>query len=184
MLKKISKFGVFIVIGCLAYITYSALNAPAASQASESKELPVVTNKMLNPVFLEPQQHASPVDRDPFSDGSESGISSVSDSNAVNESAGGAVDKNVPFSERLMGILSGNDGQRLALIGGEVYGVGSQVKQSDSSVVWMVTSIENESVTLTHNGLRAVLKIADIESDNNDVQNKISEPIKKKVQKL
>jgi len=180
MLKILNKFAAFIAIGIIGYLTYSSLNEPASSMAGESKELPVITKKMLNPVFLEPQQHASPADRDPF-DVNWDRYFKDSDSNEmgklVSGPAGGPVSdsNNVRFPDELMGILTGADGQGLALIGSEVYGVGSSVKQSGSDRLWQVSAIEDESVTLTCNGQRIVLKISGACTDYNDVQENITQ---------
>lgn len=176
MLKILDKFALFIVIGVVGYLTYSSLSEPASSPAGGGKEVPVITKKMLNPVFIEPQDRASPVSRDPFNlEGDR--YSGLSASAEVKESASGtaADGNNVHFPDELMGILTGADGQRLVLIGGEVYGVGSLVKRSDSDRLWRVSSIESESAILTCNGLRTVLKIPNFFSDYNDVQKNISE---------
>jgi hypothetical protein len=176
MLKILSRFAAFVVIGIVGYLTYSSLSEPASSLAGVGKEIPAVTKKMLNPVFLEPQEHASPADRDPF-DASWDRYFDLSASDEVKKISSGSVSdgNNVHFPDELMGILTGADGQRLALIGSEVYGVGSLVKQSGSDRSWQISSIEDESVILTCNELRTVLKISDVYSDYNDVQKNISE---------
>lgn len=72
------------------------------------------------------------------------------------------------FPDRLMGILTCDDGQRLAFIGSEVYRVGSQVKLPDSPESWKVDSIGNESVVLTFDGRQTVLSISNKFPDSND----------------
>ncbi|MGA2914643.1 MAG: hypothetical protein ABSE89_01295 [Sedimentisphaerales bacterium] len=174
MMKILNKFAVFIVMGIIGYLAYSSLNGAAAKPAGESKELPVVTEKMLEPVFLDAKDGASPAGRDPF-EVSGFGYADISNEADGNENGGGIIDgNNVHFPQKLMGILEGDDGQQLALIGGEVYDVGSFVKQPDSNAVWEVSSIENETVILTCKGLRAVLSILDSPADNKDVKQKMS----------
>jgi hypothetical protein len=170
MMKIINKFAPLIVIGIIIYLTHFSLSKSASSAAASGKELPIITKKMLNPEFIEPQESASPVDRDPFtaswnirSDSSaETKVGSV---NIAEDSGNSAV------SGELMGILSGDDGQRLALISGEVYGVGSSVRLLASGELWQISSISDESVVLTCNELQTVLKIANGFSDVNDVNN-------------
>jgi len=185
MMEMLNKFASFIVVGIICYLAYSSVSIAVSKPSGESKELPAVTKKMLNPVFIEPQDNASPSGRDPFEVGG-GGLAGISDSTAAEGgfTGSGAVDgNNVRFPDKLMGMLSGDDGQQLALIGGEVYGVGSLVKPSDSNALWQVSSIENETVILTYNGLRAVLKIQDVEADYNDILKKISETEGQKEQK-
>jgi len=164
MLEILNRFGVFIVVGVIGYLAYSTLNEPTSTKAAESKEMPVITKKMISPVLLEPENRASPIDRDPFASSWDS-MSPVVSGQLANSSDNG---KNTAFSEKLMGILSGADGQQLALIGGEVYGVGSPVKLSDSEEPWQVNSIDDESVVLTRNELQKVLKITDNSNDSDD----------------
>ena len=183
MLKILNRFATFIVIGIIGYFTYSSLNEPSSSLAGGGggKEMPVITKKMLNPVFLEPQEHASPADRDPFNVDWDRYFD-LSASAEVGKLAAGSVSdgNNVHFPDELMGILTGADGQSLALIGSEVYGVGSLVRQSGSDRLWQISSIEDESVILTCNGLRTVLKISSVCDDYNDVQKNISEAKERK----
>lgn len=177
MMKIVNKLGVFIVIGCIVYLTYTAMNASSLSQ-SQGKELPVITNKMLNPEFLEPEAHASPADRDPFDGDADSGGNNnlKTDPNSANETKMSSDANNISFPEKLRGTLAGRDGRRLALIGSEVYGVGSQIKIGDSnSMVWQVVSIEDESVILSHNGVQEILRFSDEAKDSNEGEQKPDE---------
>ncbi|MFA5293672.1 MAG: hypothetical protein WC496_11665 [Phycisphaerae bacterium] len=160
----LNRFAVFIIIGVIGYLAYSSLNEPVSTKAAENKNIPVITKKMISPVLIEPENRASPIDRDPFAS-SWNNISPV-----VSRQVGGSDDnsKNPAFSEKLMGILGGSDGQNLALIGGEVYGVDSSVNLSDSGEPWQVSSIDDESVVLTRDGIRKVLRITDNYNDTND----------------
>jgi hypothetical protein len=175
MIKILSRFAVFMVIGIIGYLTYTSLKGSALSMAAEGKELPVITKKMISPVYVEPEKRASPVDRDPFSVGWDRYVAlSASDGNENIADAPVGDVNNVRFPDELMGILTGADGQKLALIGSEVCGIGSLVKQTDSNRLWQVSSIGDESVVLTCNGSRAVLKIPNVDADYNDVQENIS----------
>jgi hypothetical protein len=170
MLKMLNKFVSFLAIGIIGYLTYSSLNEPASSKAEEGKALPNITKKMLSPVFVEPQAYASPANRDPFTSSWDKYINSAA---AMSRSKGNSAPsgETVDFPQKLMGIIGDANGQRLASIGGEVYGVGSSVTLEDSNEIWQVISIESESVILTRNGQRAVLKIADNNNDSNDSNN-------------
>jgi hypothetical protein len=170
MLKMLNKFVSFLAIGIIVYLTYSSLNEPASSKAEEGKALPNITKKMLSPAFIEPKAFASPADRNPFVASWDKYINSAAAMSRLKGDSSPS-GETVNFPQKLMGILSDANGQSLAMIGSEVYGVGSSVKLPDSNEIWQVNSIENESVILTRNGLRAVIKIADNYNDSNDSNN-------------
>lgn len=181
MIQMLNKFAVFIVIGCIGYLTYSSLSGAASKTAAEGKELPVVTKKMLNPVYVEPQKHASPIERDPFDVDWDRYITLAASEEKENTAGPVADGNNIRFPDELMGIITGTDGKQLALIGKEVYGIGAMIKQTDSNRVWQVTAIRNESVVLTCNGQQTVLKILD--GGANYVQKNTQKNVQKDVQK-
>jgi Tfp pilus assembly protein PilP len=128
---------------------------------------------MISPAFVEPRAYASPADRDPFSAGWDKYVDPMAATKQL--PADSPVKENVNFPLKLMGVLSDANGQRLAMIGSEVYGVGSSLKVPDSNELWKVNSIESESVILTRNNLRAIVKIADDYNDSNNVTKDNSE---------
>jgi hypothetical protein len=172
MLTILNKYVLFVAIGVIAYLTYSGLSEPVSALVKEeSNEIPILPKQMLNPVFIEPEPHASPVDRNPFIVGGADGFDSTDRTAEQQVSDGPAADsrENRDFSGELMGIIIGNDGQRLALIGGEIYSVGSFVSLSDSDKLWQIYSIKDESIVAVSNGQQTVLKISNICTDYNDL---------------
>ncbi len=166
MINILNKFALFIAIGIIGYLAYSSLKEPASSLAGESKEIPVVTKKMFIPVFVTPENRSSPVSRDPFNVGGDSNVSPLD--SLAGKKVGADNGTNADFPGKLMGIISGADRQQLALIGGEIYGVGSSIKLPNSNETWRVDAINEESVLLTCNEMRTVLKISNGYSDPND----------------
>jgi hypothetical protein len=167
MIKMLNKFVSFIAIGIIGYLTYSSISEPASSKAESGKKLPVITKKMIMPEFIEPQAYASPANRDPFTASWDKFIAAA----ATNKSKGVAFSGTANFPQKLMGVLSDANGRSIAMIGSEVYGVGSSVTLADANEVWQVDSITNESAVLTHDGQRAVLVIAENYNDSNDSNN-------------
>ena len=181
MLNLLNKFAPFLAIGVIGYLAYSSFEKTGLSLAGEEREVPVISGKLLSPQFIEPANHASPANRDPFVIGKE-GLSSSSifygtEGSKINNSGD---DKIVNFPERLMGIFTGSDGQSMAMIGTEVYSIGSPVVTADSNQPWRVNLIGEDRVILTCNGVKAVLKISNDVNDCNYVRTDSSEPIENK----
>jgi hypothetical protein len=65
MLNKINKILPYAVIFLMMHMTHSALR-PATSIAMESKKATGISDALLHPVFLTPEDHVSPTTRDPF----------------------------------------------------------------------------------------------------------------------
>ena len=180
MLHLINKFAPFIAIGVIGYLAYSSFESTGLSLAGEEKEVPSISAKLLSPKFIEPVNHASPANRDPFVIGTDSRFTSayLNGTEGTNKNSGG--ENTVDFPERLMGIFTGSDGQSLAMIGTEVYSVGSPVVTADANQPWRVSAIGEDKVILTCNGAKAVLKISNDVNDFNDVRTATSEQIESK----
>lgn len=165
MLTILNKFVWLIAIGVIAYLTYTALSEDSLNLVTEGEKIPVISKEMLNPVLIEPRAYSSPVNRDPFVIGGDSELDSsalgatrqIADSNNSADSVG-----------KLMGIVIGDDGHRLALIDGQIHRIGSLVELADSNEPWQIDSIEDNSVILRSDGQQTILKISNIYSDYND----------------
>ncbi len=164
MLNLINKFAVFFAIGVIGYLMYGALSGSASSLADKKeKAASEVTKKLLYPVFIKSQAHASGINRDPFETGNESYDSSryadyLSSSDEQTKSSG-----------ELRGILMEEDGRNMAFIGNEVYGVGSKIVLPDSEQLWQIDSIDKESVILGCNGQMKILRIPNKTVDFNNL---------------
>ena len=66
MLHLINKFAPYIAIGVIGCLAYSSFETTGVSLAGEEKEVPSISAKLLSPKFIEPVNHASPANRDPF----------------------------------------------------------------------------------------------------------------------
>lgn len=164
MPKIVNKFASLIVILIIAYLTHFSVRKPALVVAVGSEKLPIITKEMFHPEFIEPQESTSSIDRNPF----KADWNNYSDEESPVSVIVASDSSNTAFSGELMGIISGNDGQRLALISGEVYSVGSSISSPSSGQLWQISSISDESVVLICNELQAVLKIANVFSDFSD----------------
>jgi hypothetical protein len=160
MLEMLDKFSVYIAIGILGYLTYTAFEKTGLD-IDVDKELPVITKKMLRPELIEPNDHASPVGRDPFEvdwatyfDISEmTGIIDSTDETIVER-------RNIPpFEKRLMAILTAGDGKDAALIEGKVYEVGSLIDGTDPETCWKIDAIKKDEVIVTLGQISNTLKI-------------------------
>lgn len=172
MLTILSKYISFIAVGVIGYLTYSALNESLSAPIDEYQQVPVISKKMISPVFIEPKPHTSPVGRDPFVIVEDGALSSSEPSDTRQVSAGVADDREKrDFSGQLMGVVIGNDGRKLALIGGEICSVGSLVELSGSDQLWQLYAIEDQSVVLRSNKQQTILRISNICTDYNDADN-------------
>ena len=175
MMKMLNKFGVFIIIGVVGYLAYSAVNRAKPAAVNQTKEIPVISKKMLSPVFIEPANHGHTARKDPFDVSWDSYFEDSSSATGQLDDQPGNDDNRANSQQKLMGILNGSDGQQLALIDGEVYGIGSFIRVSDSNEMWLVNSINEDSVVLTYNGLQTILRIDGDSNDNSDMQSDIAE---------
>ena len=181
MLTILNRFVLFIAIGVIAYLTYSALSRDSLILDSEDEKIPIISQEMLTPIFIEPQAYASSVDRNPFIVANDGDLDSSAVQRVTDKTVGSS--NNTDSVGKLMGILIGDNGYRLALIDGQIHGVGSLVKLSDSGPLWQIYEIEDKSVILTSNGQQTVLKISNVctdYDDSNDIGTDIMEVEKQK----
>ena len=68
-----------------------------------------------------------------------------------------------PLEQKLMGIITGADGQNFALIGGQVYGAGEFIGD-DPNYCWQVSQIEPNAVIL---GFGQIQRVIALESESN-----------------
>jgi hypothetical protein len=197
MLEMLDKFSVYIAIGILGYLTYTTFEKTGLN-IDVDKELPVITKKMLKPELIEPKNHASPAERDPFEvdwatyfDISEmTGIINSTDETIIEQ-------RNVkPFEKRLMAILTAGDGGGAALIEGKVYEVGSLIDGTDPKTCWKVDEIKKDEVIVTLGQISNTLKISqdtvqeeyeedyEQEYQKEDIEYETEEPLETQLQEV
>jgi len=168
MLEIIDKISVWIAIVTFGYLVYTTMEQTGLVIDSE-KELPEITKEMISPKLIEPADHASPVGRDPFGVdwATYYDISQITgDTGATQTTA--RQPAGLPFSKRLMGIITARNGQNAALIEGKVYQAGSLIDGTDPSTCWKIEAIKKNEVIITLGGDRKILNISrDITRDNN-----------------
>jgi len=150
MLETMDKISLWAAIAILGYLAYTTMERKGLSIETE-KELPEITKKMLNPVFIEPNDHVSPTGRDPFEvdwatyfDISEMTGETKAQAIMTTESP-----VKLTFTKKLMGILMSGDGRDAALIDGRVYQVGSLIDGTDPKTCWKIQAIKKNEVIVT-----------------------------------
>jgi len=160
MLEFLDKFSVYIVAAIIGYMAYSVTGQSQKVEVEEKGPTPI-TKKMLNPVFLEPVEHSSVANRDPFSVYWSSYIDKdLLENIAANFDSPDATpqqDAVVLGNQKLLAILNDREGDPIALIGENVYGVGAIITPEDITPAWKVEAIEEEQVILSNGHLRQVL---------------------------
>ena len=167
MLQLMDKISVLLAAVILGYLAYTTMEKSGFSIETE-KELPDITKKMLNPKLIEPNDHASPVGRDPFKvdwatyfDISEMAGAALGNAAAGDNTLGATgqetttkdvneiTEEQMVFSKKLMGILTSGHGRDAALIDGRVYQVGSLIDGTDPNTSWKVVAIKKDEVVVS-----------------------------------
>lgn len=158
MLDLLDRMSIYAAIVVLGYLAYSTIGQRKGF-VNEGKDLPVLTKTMLTPTFIEPNDHASPVSRDPFM------VRWDMYSDAVAEQAGSQGDDGDTYADgagpdvKLMAVLTTADGHNVALIDGAVYEVGSRLEAGPLHTAWKVEAIRRDCVVLERNGVTHVLTL-------------------------
>lgn len=162
MLDYLDKFSVYIVIGIVGYLSYSQMDH-AAVLAMEQKPASQITRESLCPVLLDPVEHSSPVDRDPFSVYWNSyADKSILEKMAAQFDPASEKTGQLPLQgEKLLAILD-DGGEAVALIGDQLYTEGAFVGQSN----WRIESISGERVVFYNASDRYVLTFAGYDGDD------------------
>ncbi|MBN1787221.1 MAG: hypothetical protein JW806_02370 [Sedimentisphaerales bacterium] len=166
MLEIVNRFVLFIAMGVIGYLTYTALSETAIKLEKGAEEMPKDLKKILVPAFVESHLHNSPVNRNPFIIGKDDYFNPAT-STLAKQSGKKAASKN--SVGKLMGIVIGADGHRLALIDSEIRRVGSLVELPDSDALWEIQSISDKEVVLTNEGKQVVLRIPGLYMDHGTV---------------
>jgi hypothetical protein len=167
MLEIIDKISVWIAVVTFGYLVYTSMEQTGLVIDSE-KELPEITKEMISPKLIEPTDHVSPVGRDPFEVdwATYFDISQITGDTGTTQTTAGQ-QAGLPFSKRLMGIITARNGQNAALIEGKVYQVGSLIDGTNPSTCWKVEAIKKNEVIITLGEDRKILNISrDIIQDN------------------
>jgi hypothetical protein len=179
MLEMFDKFSIYMAIGILGYLTYTTFEKTGLD-IDVDKELPVITKQMLRPELIEPNEHASPVGRDPF-EVDWATYFDISQMTGIIDSTGETVIERhnvLPFEKRLMAILTEGDGKGAALIEGKVYEAGSLIDGTDPNTCWKVEAIRKDEVVVTLGQISNTLKISQnkiIEEYEEDYQEEYTE---------
>jgi len=175
MLRRLDKLAPVALVLMLGYLTYTTV-VQGHSGLTEQRRLPKITEEMLNPVFVEATDHASPVDRDPFEVGWASYLQYAGPRHATSQPATtqpatqpatrpAAPPATRPAEApppalpgRLSGVFLGQD-LRIAVIGQRIYKVGSIIGGDDPRRCWRIEAIEPDHVIIRFGGVRRVLRI-------------------------
>lgn len=174
MLEMIDKISVWIAVVILGYLAYTTIEQTGLAIDSE-KELPAITKEMISPRLIKPSDHASPAGRDPFDVdwATYFDISQITGDTGATAQTTAGQHNGLPFSKRLMGILTAGNGQNAALIEGKVYQVGSLIDGTDPSTCWKVKAIKKNKVIVTHGEISRTLNIFRNSARNNTTESDI-----------
>ncbi len=177
MLNKINKILPYAVIFLMMHMTHSSLR-PATSIAMESKKATGISDALLHPVFLTPEDHVSPTTRDPFDVTWDSydpidqfvkpllSPDAPDDTNTAPDSASDATTDS-PASEpepepepvlpelptRLNAVITGGD-LNLAMIDNELYAPGALIGGDDPERCWALETVDAHGITLAFGDVR------------------------------
>jgi hypothetical protein len=161
MLEKLDKVSLYIAVAIIGYLTYSITEKSSLGIEAEEK-LPQITKKMLYPELIDPNNDASPVDRDPFDVewATYFDFSEFTGQDDLLKELPFDQDNAPPFTKRLMGILTTGNGQNAVLIEGKVYETGSLIDGDNPKYCWEIESIHKNEVVIKFGKYRQILKIS------------------------
>jgi hypothetical protein len=173
MLEKLDKISLYLAIVIIGYLGY-VLTSRSAQSAESLGKIPEITKKMLQPVFIEPADNASHVNRDPFDVewARYFDISELTGNPGEQQELTAGLSHQI-FTKKLMGILTSGNSRNAALIDGKVYETGSLIDGDDPQKCWKIEVIRKNEVIVSLNKNRQVLKISENQGANENKEQKI-----------